>query len=258
MNDTIAAPKAKKSWAWRLGVVGLVGVVVPLLVGFIALTLSRFDALAKITGFIWFAGAQPFVLGGAAIALVGLITGFVKKSGPKWPAFAAIALAAFMVAALYFAVGQYTGIYPAGKAMHDITTDVDDPPAFVAWDVREDNLEPFTDMAEWAATHREVFPDIKPIVMEQSPDEVLTIARTLIQERGWDITDDNPEAGRIEAISYAGYIRFRDHVVIEVTPIDDGSTRVDMRSTSEVGRSDLGYNAKRIEEFLTAMENAGG
>ncbi len=255
MNETVAASKAKKSWAWKLGVIGLVGVAGAIIVGVIAMTFARYDIIDKITGFLWFMGAQPFVLGAAAIAIVGLVIGFVKKSGPKWPAGLAIVMAAAMVGVIWMSVAVPGGKYPP---MHDITTDVDDPPQFVAWEVREDNLRPFESMEEWRAAHREGYPDIAPIVMNQSPTEALAIARALAEERGWQITDSDPQAGRIEAISYAGYIRFRDHVVVEVTPIDDGSTRVDMRSTSEVGVSDLGYNAKRIEEFLTAMSNVAG
>ena len=253
MNETLEQPKPKSSWSWKLGLVGLIGVVGAIVVGLIAMTLARYDVVAKLTGFIWFVGAQPIVLVAGAIALLGLVIGLVKKSGPKWPALMALVLAAGMVGAVWFGVKVPAGNYPV---MHDITTDVDDPPAFTAWKLREDNLEPFANMEEWRAAHREGYPDIGPIVMRQSPQEALAIARALAEERGWTITDSDPAAGRIEAIAYAGYVRFRDHVVIEVTPIDDGSTRVDMRSTSEVGRSDLGYNAKRIREFLAAMEAA--
>lgn len=251
MNETLSEPKAKSSWSWKLGLVGLIGVVGAIVVGLIAMTLARYDVVAKITGFGWFVGAQPVVLVAGAIALLGLVLGLIGKTGPKWPAVIALLLAVGMVSVVWFGIRVPVAQYPM---MHDITTDVDNPPAFTAWDVREDNLKPFENMEEWRAAHREGYPDISPIVMRQSPAETLAIARALAEERGWDITDSDPAAGRIEAIAYAGYVRFRDHVVVEVTPIDDGSTRVDMRSTSEVGRSDLGYNAKRIEEFLTAME----
>ncbi len=256
MNETIVTEKPKSSWAWRLGIIGLVGVAGAIIVGLIAMTLARYDVIEKITGFVWFVGAQPVVLAAAGIALIGLIIALVKKTGPKLPAIVALALAGLMVGALYFSVFQHAGIYPQGAALHDITTDVDDPPAFVAWEVREDNLRPFETEAEWRAAHRQIYPGLGPIVINRSPAETLAMARALAEERGWTITDSDPAAGRLEAIAYAGYVRFRDHVVIEATPIDDGSTRVDMRSTSEVGMSDLGYNARRIEEFLVAMSNA--
>ena len=43
-----------------------------------------------------------------------------------------------------------------------------------------------------------------------------------------------------------------DDVAIRITPAGAGS-RVDMRSKSRVGRSDVGTNAHRIQEFLGRM-----
>ena len=45
---------------------------------------------------------------------------------------------------------------------------------------------------------------------------------------------------------------FKDDVVIRITPAGSGS-RVDVRSVSRVGRSDLGANARRIREFLRQL-----
>ena len=58
----------------------------------------------------------------------------------------------------------------------------------------------------------------------------------------------------LEGTAYAGYLKFRDDVIVEVTPVEDGSSRVDMRSVSQVGVSDLGYNAARIREFLSDLQ----
>jgi uncharacterized protein (DUF1499 family) len=45
---------------------------------------------------------------------------------------------------------------------------------------------------------------------------------------------------------------FKDDVAIRISPAGAGS-RVDMRSRSRVGRSDLGANARRIREFLARL-----
>jgi hypothetical protein len=45
-------------------------------------------------------------------------------------------------------------------------------------------------------------------------------------------------------------------VVVRLTPIASG-TRVDARSVSRVGRSDLGANAARIRRFLRALRENG-
>jgi hypothetical protein len=36
-----------------------------------------------------------------------------------------------------------------------------------------------------------------------------------------------------------------------------GGTRVDVRSKSRVGRSDIGTNARRVRRFLHALQGAG-
>jgi uncharacterized protein (DUF1499 family) len=45
---------------------------------------------------------------------------------------------------------------------------------------------------------------------------------------------------------------FTDDIVIRVTPAQNGSI-VDLRSVSRVGKSDLGANAKRINQFISAF-----
>ena len=45
---------------------------------------------------------------------------------------------------------------------------------------------------------------------------------------------------------------FEDDVIVRVRP-DEGGTRVDVRSISRVGRSDLGKNAARIEAYFKAF-----
>jgi uncharacterized protein (DUF1499 family) len=42
--------------------------------------------------------------------------------------------------------------------------------------------------------------------------------------------------------------------VIRISPLDKGS-RIDLRSLSRVGKSDVGTNAKRVREFLKALKN---
>ena len=67
---------------------------------------------------------------------------------------------------------------------------------------------------------------------------------------GWEIfaTDENKQI--IEAIDVTPLFRFKDDIVIRVTSTDTGS-RIDIRSQSRVGRSDLGKNASRIRSFIT-------
>lgn len=245
--------RTPSSWAWRIGIVALVGAGLALILAVVPITMARYDMIGKLTGFLWFFKAQSVAGVSAIIAALALIIGLIRKSGPKWPS--AIAL---VVCATIMAVALFMVIIPASRVpkLHDITTNVDNPPQFHAIKLRTDDLVPFKTEAQWKAALRAGYPNIKPIIIDRNPQQVLSQARTLVEMRGWKLVSFDPQAGQLEAIAYAGYPRFHDDVLVKVTPIADGSTRVDMRSVSEVGVSDLGYNARRIERFLADLQKA--
>jgi uncharacterized protein (DUF1499 family) len=70
---------------------------------------------------------------------------------------------------------------------------------------------------------------------------------------GWVIVDANPAEGRIEATDTTFWFGFKDDIVIRVMPADHRS-RVDIRSVSSVGKSDMGMNAKRIRRYLKKLK----
>ena len=219
-----------------------------------AATLARFDIIDKLTGFIPFAmslnPARALVLIGA----VALVFALWRKAGSVAKLAIGTALSAGLAIAVYNML-----IVPAGQVppIHDITTRLDNPPQFTVLDVDTPvSTGPFS-LEEWRAFHEGAYGDVGPIVIDKAPAEVLADAQALAEERGWDIASYDAEAGTLEATATAGYVRFYDDVIVEVTPVADGSTRVDMRSVSRVGVSDVGYNAARIREFLTDLQSAG-
>ena len=74
---------------------------------------------------------------------------------------------------------------------------------------------------------------------------------------GWEIVAAVPAEGRLEATDTSRWWGFKDNVVVRVRPTDRGS-RVDVRSLSRVGTSDLGVNAKRIRAFLAELRSRAG
>jgi uncharacterized protein (DUF1499 family) len=64
-------------------------------------------------------------------------------------------------------------------------------------------------------------------------------------------------AGRIEATATTPWFGFKDDVVIRVEPAEGGS-RVDVRSVSRVGGSDVGANAARIRAYLDKVRAEPG
>ncbi|HJR53568.1 MAG TPA: DUF1499 domain-containing protein, partial [Gemmatimonadota bacterium] len=63
------------------------------------------------------------------------------------------------------------------------------------------------------------------------------------------------DRGRIEATATTPWFGFKDDVVVRIRP-EAGGSRVDVRSVSRVGRSDVGTNARRIEEYLEIVSAA--
>jgi uncharacterized protein (DUF1499 family) len=73
---------------------------------------------------------------------------------------------------------------------------------------------------------------------------------------GWKIVDENPEEGRVEATATTRWFGFKDDIVIRIAPATGAGSRVDIRSVSRVGRSDVGTNARRIRAFLRKFAEA--
>jgi uncharacterized protein (DUF1499 family) len=102
--------------------------------------------------------------------------------------------------------------------------------------------------AEVAANQRAVHPEVQPIITELPQDQAFARALQVAEDMGWDIVAQNASTGVIEAVDTTTFFRFKDDVVIRARPNGQGS-RVDLRSRSRVGLSDLGKNAARIMEY---------
>jgi uncharacterized protein (DUF1499 family) len=139
--------------------------------------------------------------------------------------------------------------------IHDITTDTEEPPRFVEIvALRADAPNP-SDYAgeEAAAMQRKAYPEIEPALLEIAPNEAFDRALAVGKSLGWEIVAAVPGEARIEATDETLFFGFKDDVVVRLRA-DDGGTRVDVRSVSRVGRSDVGANARRIRRFLDALE----
>ena len=139
-------------------------------------------------------------------------------------------------------------------SIHDITTDTENPPQFVALRaVREKSPNgPEYGGEKIALQQKAGYPDIQPLILDEPPARAFERALVAARSMGWDIAAASPEEGRIEATATTRWFRFKDDVVIRVTPSATGS-RIDVRSKSRLGRSDLGTNAKRIRAYFAKL-----
>ena len=105
-----------------------------------------------------------------------------------------------------------------------------------------------TDPSESSAAQRAAYPDLRPLHLAEAPGIAFARAKDAAERAGWQIVRADPSAGRIEAVATTLWFGFKDDVIVRIAAEADGS-RVDVRSKSRVGRSDLGTNAQRIRAY---------
>jgi len=138
--------------------------------------------------------------------------------------------------------------------IHDISTDFEHPPGFVAVLPLRSNAPNPSDYGgpEVAAAQRRGYPDIRPLILAAPPPVAFAQALAAAERMGWTLVAADSTAGRIEATATTAWFGFKDDVVIRVTPATEGS-RIDVRSVSRVGKSDVGTNAARIRAYLAKV-----
>jgi len=132
--------------------------------------------------------------------------------------------------------------------INDITTDTQDPPSY--WDVPNPIEYPGQAVADLQLA---AYPDLKPLQLSVSPEQVFEKALELVTNKGWEVIANDPDEGRIEAVATSLLFGFKDEIVVRITSTDGGSI-VDIRSRSRIGRIDRGANAKRIRNYLQALK----
>lgn len=191
---------------------------------------------------------------GLAAALVSVILLLI----PKTRAGSVALLAAAILVGLGTAWIPYNG-YRTVRALpfiHDITTDTVNPPPFVAvLPLRADAANPPEyPGAETAQLQRDGYPDIRTLELNAPPEEALKRALSTAEDMGMEIVAVEPGEGRIEATATTFWFGFKDDVVVRVEPAGTGS-KLDIRSKSRVGRSDVGANAARIRRFTSMLQD---
>jgi uncharacterized protein (DUF1499 family) len=237
MNDQAKLP----TWAVVAAVLGCVVLLASALAGFGA----RWGWWHFRTGFTilrWAAYAS------VAIALLSV---FALAGRRAWP----LALFGLLASLLLIGNGwrtmrKATSVPP----IHDITTDTDDPPEFVAvLALRAEAANPSEyGGPEIARQQKEAYPDIAPLLVRGPADSVFARALAAAEDMGWTIVAAERAEGRIEATAQTFWFGFKDDVVVRLTPAS-GGTLVNVRSVSRVGRGDVGTNAARVREYLDKL-----
>jgi uncharacterized protein (DUF1499 family) len=187
---------------------------------------------------------------GIAATLIAIGSAVYSYRGRKW--------AGTLVSVLALVIGLTAVAIPMSwqrsaqrlPSIHDITTDLDNPPAFQAiLEKRVDAPNTLDRTPQLSLLQREGYPDLAPITLPTAPPATFDRALAVAQSHGWEIVTADKSSGRIEATDTTRWFGFTDDVVVRLTPWGTG-TRVDVRSTARTGTGDLGRNASRIRRFL--------
>ena len=206
-----------------------------------------------LVGFAIFAVA---ILVGLIALVLGLIGLFLTRGdgGGRRQAFVGIAMGCLMVVLVLIGRAPGTG----APAINDITTNLDDPPAFAAQGDRDMSFPPpmfsgsYT-KAEYMDLIRNAYPDLEPIRRQASAEASYAAALARAKEMGWTVTVEDPATGSFQAQDETALFRFVDDISVRVRADGSGSV-IDVRSKSRDGRGDIGANAARIRAFREGLQ----
>ncbi len=193
--------------------------------------------------------------GGIACGVLSLIGCAVSWPGSRHRGFVWSAAGLLIALIVFLIPWSMTLKSQRVPAIHDITTDMANPPRFVALlPVRNASANKAAyGGPEIAAKQQTAYPDIVPLELSVPPGRAFTLTVNAARSLGWQVADANQKEGRIEATDTTFWFGFKDDIVVRITPIARGS-RIDVRSVSRVGRSDLGANAKRVRGYLKKIQ----
>ncbi len=200
-----------------------------------------FAGLAILLAFASFVPIWRDGLAGLRSAVLGMFLGLVLLAYPSYLATRAATL----------------------PAISDITTDTDNPPRFEALARMRPRGRVDYPGARTAALQHAAYGDIGPLQLSVPQKTAYDVALALITKRKWRVVDPKPPApGRreavIEAVAQTLIMGFRDDVVVRISPIGQGGSRVDVRSASRFGYHDFGANASRVRALLEDIDDATG
>lgn len=143
--------------------------------------------------------------------------------------------------------------------INDVSTDTVRPPAFLETAKRRPPGSNTVDYPgeEFASAQAKAYPDLRTLAVERDATETVTLVGQALRKLRMEVVrevapDGRTGVGHVEAVDRTLVLGFYDDVVVRVASNGRGAL-VDVRSASRFGRHDLGANAARVREILTAL-----
>ena len=215
-------------------------------------------------------GALLGVIGGAA-GLIWLYRAFRDNNSAGWK-FGALGVAGCLLLA-GIPLNQLR-LYFISPPIHEITTDPEFPPLFVALlplRGHATNSPDYDGMTlvtyggrrtHSAAAQKKAYPDIKPYVALLNPTQDPTVDPTKIlfwrgferaKDQGWDIVYFSEKEGRIEATHTSFWFGLVQDISIRVRAAGKIGARLDIRAKSREGDNDMGETAALVRSYIAAL-----
>lgn len=252
-------------WSLRLALFSLIAT-------FIAVVVVRSGALDVVPALATLAGA--LLLAVVAIMLAVAAGVGIWREGYGGMRYA---VAAALIGLSLIAYPAYQGVNAYRlPQIYDVTTDPIDPPQFdVLARLRPRDANPIGYEGLYAADlQRIAYPDIEADETTATPQEAFDAVMKIIAKRRWRVVNAQPpqapatgrvadaQAGQgaagsdgiIEAVAHTLILAFPEDVVVRIRSTADG-TRIDVRSASRYGHTDLGSNAQRVRDLLADVDD---
>ncbi|MEO1019450.1 MAG: hypothetical protein AAFY56_17415, partial [Pseudomonadota bacterium] len=151
--------------------------------------LYAFGVMELMPAFALLLAAAPI----AAMVAVGL--GLLAAAAALWKQ--AWRLAGMSMVACALGAGVWLSVAEfkqeaAANPLHDVTTNIDTPPAFQALPARTytpegDDVRAAYPHPDWRTTHAEIYPDIKTVTLDATIDQAFERASLAAETMGWTI-----------------------------------------------------------------------
>jgi uncharacterized protein (DUF1499 family) len=107
-------------------------------------------------------------------------------------------------------------------------------------------------VAETRDDHR--FSELRIRVFEVSADDLVEYTRRACELLGWEDIGVEPQQSRVRAQVRTPLLRFVDDLEARVEAVGPKSAKLYVRSSSRIGRGDLGANARHVLDLYQAVD----
>ncbi len=236
-------------WAQAILIGAVIGAVL-LLMGGLG---TRLGMWSYNGGFTVASGGILLASAGFFLGVIGYVVALRKGLSTER---SSILIALVICTILLVQVGMQMNALASVPAIHNISTDTQDPPAFdalVAVRAAEGANPLVYDANVLAEPQRQAYPWVQTLELPTNPAILLNEAVSVLEDMGLAVVNVSAEQGIIEATATTFWFGFKDDVVIRVRESAVGGSVIDVRSVSRSGQSDLGVNAKRIGTILQGL-----